>query len=51
MSSHKRSGEKIRYMAYIRSNRPPPAWVVVRTKRKVVRSPAQRNWRTNKLDM
>jgi ribosomal protein L39E len=24
---------------------------VVRTKRKVIRSPAQRNWRTNKLDM
>ncbi|MFP3282561.1 MAG: 50S ribosomal protein L39e [Nitrososphaeria archaeon] len=51
MSSRKTAGEKIRYMSYLKSNRPPPTWVIVKTKRKVMRSPAQRNWRANKLDM
>lgn len=51
MSSRKACAEKVRYMSKLRSNRPPPAWVIIRTKRRVIRSPAQRNWRVNKLKL
>ena len=51
MSSRKTTGEKNRYVKRLRQNRPPPAWVIVKTKRRVTRSPKQRNWRVTKLKL
>lgn len=51
MGSRKTSGEKIRYMKRIKQNVPPPAWVIVRTKRNVRTNPKRRHWRASKLKL
>jgi len=49
MARNKRLGKKLRLAAALKANRNPPVWVVAKTKRKVTRSPAKRNWRRVKL--
>ncbi|MDG6939848.1 MAG: 50S ribosomal protein L39e [Nitrososphaerota archaeon] len=49
MSKNKTSGEKKRLMKALRQNSAPPAWITVRTNRRVRRNPKQRQWRSQKL--
>lgn len=49
MSRNKTLGEKKRLVKYLKSNSAPPAWITVKTNRKVTRNPKQRAWRTQKL--
>ena len=49
MSRNKTSGEKKRLMKALKSNAAPPAWITVKTNRRVTRSPKQRFWRTQKI--
>jgi len=49
MARNKPLGKKLRLAAALKSNRNPPLWVVVKTKRRVTYSPARRHWRRQKL--
>ncbi|MCP8307794.1 MAG: 50S ribosomal protein L39e [archaeon] len=49
MGSIKTSGLKKRLVKKARQNSPVPAWVVVKTKRKVRTNPKRRMWRRRKL--
>jgi large subunit ribosomal protein L39e len=49
MARNKALGRKLRLAAALSSNRDPPAWVRIKTKNKVTRSPARRYWRRAKL--
>ncbi|MEM4311316.1 MAG: 50S ribosomal protein L39e [Nitrososphaerales archaeon] len=51
MASRKPSGVKKRYMKALKSNRAVPAWVIVKTKRKVRTNPKRRNWRRKGLKL
>jgi large subunit ribosomal protein L39e len=42
-------GVKKRLARFLKANRRPPLWVTLKTKRKVVTSPARRYWRHTKL--
>jgi large subunit ribosomal protein L39e len=42
-------GVKKRLAKFLKANRRPPLWVMIKTKRRVVRSPKQRFWRHTKL--
>ncbi len=49
MARNKPLGKKLRLAAALKSNRLPPPWVIVKTKRRVTYSPAKRHWRRVKL--
>jgi len=49
VARNKPPGRKLRLAAALRSNRNPPVWVAIKTKRSVARSPARRHWRRVKL--
>jgi large subunit ribosomal protein L39e len=49
MARNKPLGKKLRLAAALKANRNPPVWVVIKTKRRVTRSPARRHWRRVKL--
>lgn len=42
-------GVKRRLARFLKANRKPPIWVMMKTKRGYVRSPKQRFWRNKKL--
>ncbi|RLI86377.1 MAG: 50S ribosomal protein L39e [Archaeoglobales archaeon] len=42
-------GVKRRLARFLKSNRRPPIWVMMKTNRRYVRSPKQRNWRRKRL--
>jgi large subunit ribosomal protein L39e len=42
-------GVKKRLAKFLKANRRPPLWVTLKTKRRVITSPARRFWRHNKL--
>ncbi|MEL9991548.1 MAG: 50S ribosomal protein L39e [Thermoproteus sp.] len=49
MARNKALGKKVRLAAALKSNRDPPVWVRLKTKNRVLRSPARRHWRRAKL--
>jgi len=49
VARHKPAAKKRRMIKAGRENRPVPAWVIVRTMRKVRTNPRRRHWRRNKL--
>lgn len=49
MTSRKTSGVKKRLIRALKSNKPVPAWIMVRTNRKVRTNPKRRHWRSKKL--
>lgn len=49
MARHKPLGLKLRLASAGKSNRNPPAWVIVKTDRKVTYNFKRRNWRRVKL--
>lgn len=51
MAARKHTGRKNRLMKKIRQNSPVPAWVIVRTNRKVRRNPKQREWRRTDVEV
>lgn len=42
-------GVKRRLARFLKANRRPPLWVIIKTNRRFTRSPKQRNWRHKKL--
>ncbi|ABW01051.1 MULTISPECIES: 50S ribosomal protein L39e [Caldivirga] len=51
MATHKPLGFKLRLASAGKSNRNPPAWVMVKTDRKVTYNTKRRNWRRVKLKL
>lgn len=45
MAAHKSTPRKIRLMKKLKQNSPVPAWIIVKTKRKVRSNPKRRQWR------
>lgn len=45
----KNLGRKLRFGKRAKQNRPMPVWVVVKTKRKVIRNAKRYNWRHTSL--
>ena len=45
----KTKGKKLRLCKANKQNRRVPAWVIIRTNRKVVTHPKRRHWRVTKL--
>ena len=51
MSSKKPLAKKLRLMRAEKSNRRVPAWIMIRTSRRVTSHPKRRAWRRNHLKM
>ncbi len=51
MPSIKSTARKNRLMKKIKQNSAVPAWVIVRTNRKVRRNPKQRQWRRSDVEV
>ncbi len=51
MASRKPTGRKNRLMKKVRQNSSVPAWVIVRTHRRVRRNPRQRAWRKTDVNV
>ena len=51
MARYKPLGKKLRLARAGKSNRMPPLFVRIKTNFKVMRSPAQRNWRRTRLKL
>jgi len=49
LARNKPLARKLRLARAHKQSRPLPAWVIVKTLRKVRYSPVRRHWRTNKL--
>ncbi len=49
MARHKPAAKKRRLIKAGKKSRSVPAWVIVRTMRKVRTNPSRRHWRRNKL--
>lgn len=49
MARNKHLARKLRLARALKSNRPVPAWVVVRTLRRFTINPKRRHWRVSKL--
>jgi len=45
MAAHKSTPKKIRLMKKLKQNSAVPAWIIVRTKRRVRTNPKRRQWR------
>lgn len=51
MAARKPSGRKNRLMKKTKQNSPTPAWIIVRTNRRVRRNPKQREWRRTDVNV
>jgi len=51
MATHKPSAFKLRLASAGKSNRNPPAWVMVKTNRRFTYNVKRRNWRRVKLEL
>jgi len=51
MAAHKSTPRKIRLMKKIKQNSSVPAWVIIRTKRKVRTNPKKRQWRKTDVNV
>jgi large subunit ribosomal protein L39e len=51
MAARKPSGRKIRLIKKIKQASPVPAWIVLRTKRRVRTNPKRRAWRTTDVEV
>ena len=51
MAARKHSGRKNRLMKKTKQNSSLPAWVIVRTSRKVRRNPKMRDWRRTDVEV
>ena len=51
MGARKHTGRKNRLMKKIKQNSPLPAWIIVRTGRRVRRNPKQREWRRTDVNV
>ncbi|MEM2142560.1 MAG: 50S ribosomal protein L39e [Candidatus Thorarchaeota archaeon] len=49
MARNKPIAKKLRMAKALKSNSSVPTWVIMRTARRVRRTPSQRNWRDTKL--
>jgi len=49
MAHNKPLARKLRLARALKSNRPVPAWVILRTMRRVTYNPLRRHWRRQKL--
>ncbi|MCD6503658.1 MAG: 50S ribosomal protein L39e [Thermoplasmata archaeon] len=49
MAHYKHVSRKLRLLKFMKQNRRPPVWVILKTNRKVTLSPAMRHWRRSKL--
>ena len=49
MARSKPLGRKLRLARAYKSNRPIPAWVIIRTNRRIRFKPVRRHWRVSKL--
>ena len=51
MAARKRSGRKIRLLKKIKETSPVPAWIILKTKRKVRSNPKRRYWRQTDVEV
>ncbi|GGM67154.1 50S ribosomal protein L39e [Thermogymnomonas acidicola] len=51
MSRNKGLGRKIRLLKKVKQNSRVPAWVMMRTNRKVIQNTKRRNWRRSSLKL
>ncbi|MEM2760281.1 MAG: 50S ribosomal protein L39e [Nitrososphaerales archaeon] len=51
MAARKHTGRKNRLLKKVKQNSPIPAWVIVRTNRRVRRNPKQREWRRTDVNV
>ena len=51
MGARKYSARKKRLLKKMKQNSPVPAWVIVRTNRRVRRNPKLRNWRQSDTEV
>ena len=49
MARNKPLARKLRLASALKSNRSPPPWVIIKTKRRVLYTPTRRYWRRVKL--
>ena len=49
MARNKHVARKMRLARAFKSNQPVPAWVVIKTNRRIRFNPKRRHWRTSKL--
>jgi large subunit ribosomal protein L39e len=51
MAARKNTSRKRRLLKRVRQNQPVPAWVIIRTKRKVRTNPKHRQWRRSDVNV
>jgi large subunit ribosomal protein L39e len=51
MAARKSSAKKNRLLKKLKQNSAVPAWVIVRTNRRVRRNPKQRDWRRSDVEV
>lgn len=51
MGARKSSAKKNRLIKKVKQNSPVPAWIIIRTNRKVRRNPKQRQWRRTDVNV
>jgi len=51
MGARKPSAKKNRLIKKVKQNSPVPAWIIMRTNRKVRRNPKQRQWRRTDVNV
>ncbi len=51
MAARKNTSRKIRLLRKVKQNRPVPAWVIIRTHRKVRTNPKRRSWRRSDVNV
>jgi len=51
MGARKSSARKNRLIKKVKQNSPVPAWIIIRTNRKVRRNPKQRQWRRTDVNV
>ena len=49
MARNKHIARKLRLARALKANRPIPAWVIIRTMRRIRFNPLRRHWRRSKL--
>jgi len=51
MGARKSSAKKNRLIKKVKQNSPVPAWIIIRTNRRVRRNPKQRQWRRTDVNV
>lgn len=51
MGARKSSARKNRLIKKVKQNSPVPAWIIIRTNRRVRRNPKQRQWRRTDVNV